>query len=102
MISPPRTGRSSSPGWTTWRGWAEAALLLALVGSGFLLGAWKAGAAAVPGPHVLDADLRACIRRVALGYVSSGIEVSTEDALTIHAACERAVRGEPQGRESGR
>ncbi len=101
MTPPPKTGRSSSAVWATPRSWAEVALLLALVGGGLLLGAWRAGAGAVPDRHALDAELRACTRRVALGYVSSGIRIASEDALTIQAACKRAVRGDPPGRESG-
>lgn len=93
MIHPPQTASASA----AWRAWAEAALLLILVTLALLPGAWRAGAAAVTVLPTPNAELRACQHRVSVGYARSGIPISTEDALTIYAACDRAVREHRSG-----
>lgn len=70
------------------------ALLLPLAAAAGLT-VWSAGTVAAPTQRAPGAELRACQRRVAAGYVSSGIRISEDDARTIREACARAVQGRP-------
>ncbi|WP_102126001.1 hypothetical protein [Deinococcus planocerae] len=91
MFSPLKTRWATRERGNAWHLWTEL-LLLALLGSGLLWGAWRAGAETAPASSTFAAELRACTQRVTVGYTTSGIQVSADDARTIYDACERAVR----------
>lgn len=92
MFSLLKTRWSTREGWNAWRLWTEMLLLLALLGSGLLWGVWRASAETAPASSTFAAELRACTHRVTVGYTTSGIRVSADDARTIHDACEHAVQ----------
>lgn len=86
--------RSPASRWTPHGARAQTLLPLALIAVGLPLAAW---AHAVPSQRVLTREVRACQHRLVVGYTTSGIEISADDARTIREACERAVHERWQG-----